>query len=877
MKLIKFKFTALMVLLIFLHIPNSVFTQPLQLGQSLVTSFDRLDPLHNVLRVVDIRNRPPFVVNGSAWNPPQTFGANWTNQRMNSVFGIATDHEPEPNIYVASSTVYCSDPHLTPGHIYKIIGNTWAVTDYVVTNNIPGPPMTGVNWIPNTGPGLGNICHDRFHNQQFVTNHEDGRIYRIADNGMGMGIVQSFFDPFGPDNNSAGFAPRGERLWGIGVYGTNSSDVRVYFSRWRADRSVTNTLGDNEIWSIALDNAGEFITSDVRLELNLPVMDSSIPALNYSNPASDIEFSFNGDMLLGERTMSGNVGPCSFSGAWAHQSRILEFPRDGTGLYQDNNFIWHRVGVAAIDPRKSNSCGGVDFGYGFYDTLTQQNDLCDSIITGTGDRIFDISPGLVYGFQVTERSSAGIYTHEDFSLFVDLNGVFSGFDDKQTTGDIDVYREDLCRDTNDCISIIRDTVYCDSAGNYIYQFQVLNQSATQSIEQIELVVDTPQPPNYVVAVPSTFIVSPPLPPGAVSNVYTVNLVGPGAVAQAEVCYTLSVHFVNDDCPWCCYIENCIKLPECGDCAEVIQDSIYCVNGDYFFNFTLQNGTLYNVSKVQITSPGFPGVYFIPQTFTFSPAILPGQTFPSLTSQLNGVSAGMTIPVQFKLFDGNNECCYFLMDYTIPPCDTSFSDCECGDWITRGYRRGNDTTTRPFDCGSSISVPLGSAITLIADYSCNPNDTNICGDSYDLTLVGGGTSTTINSNNILNYSFVVNTGYTATIITYCGGVPCDTCIFKVNPGPRTGSLDGSKFGIEQNYPNPFNPSTVINFAVPELSSVDLKIYDTSGRLVMTLINNVKYDQGVHNITFDAGNLASGIYFYKFKANNYVETKKMLLIK
>src|SRR5690606_36773150 len=155
-------------------------------------------------------------------------------------------------------------------------------------------------------------------------------------------------------------------------------------------------------------------------------------------------------------------------------------------------------------------------------------------------------------------------------------------------------------------------------------------------------------------------------------------------------------------------------------------------------------------------------------------------------------------------------------------------------------------------------------------------TTFCGDTYDLTLTGGGITTTTHYNYLLNNSFVVNFGYTASIVTYCGGEPCDTCVFKVVPGARTGSLDGCRYGIEQNYPNPFNPTTVIDFAVPELSNVDLKVYDVSGRLVMTLINNVKYDRGVHSVTFDAHNLASGMYFYRFKANNYIETKKMLLI-
>ncbi len=148
----------------------------------------------------------------------------------------------------------------------------------------------------------------------------------------------------------------------------------------------------------------------------------------------------------------------------------------------------------------------------------------------------------------------------------------------------------------------------------------------------------------------------------------VKLIGPGAVATAEVCFTLSAHFVNDDCPWCFYIENCIKLPKCGDCAEVVRDSIYRANGNYFYNFTLQNGTIYNVSKIQLTSPGAP-ITFVPQTFHFGTPIAPGQLFPNLTAQILGGAAGMPMPIRIKLFDSTFECCYFELLDTLPPFDT----------------------------------------------------------------------------------------------------------------------------------------------------------------------------------------------------------------
>lgn len=87
----------------------------------------------------------------------------------------------------------------------------------------------------------------------------------------------------------------------------------------------------------------------------------------------------------------------------------------------------------------------------------------------------------------------------------------------------------------------------------------------------------------------------------------------------------------------------------------------------------------------------------------------------------------------------------------------------------------------------------------------------------------------------------------------------------------------KFALEQNYPNPFNPSTEIKFSIPHNSTVTLKVYNATGQLVATLVNNEYRSAGRYSSDFDASNLASGIYFYKLEAMNLVDTKKMVLVK
>ncbi|MCI0448202.1 MAG: T9SS type A sorting domain-containing protein [Chlorobi bacterium] len=86
-----------------------------------------------------------------------------------------------------------------------------------------------------------------------------------------------------------------------------------------------------------------------------------------------------------------------------------------------------------------------------------------------------------------------------------------------------------------------------------------------------------------------------------------------------------------------------------------------------------------------------------------------------------------------------------------------------------------------------------------------------------------------------------------------------------------------FRLSQNYPNPFNPVTKINYELPKNSRVNLVIYDILGREVMRLVNNEFKEAGRYTVTFEAQNFASGVYFYRIEAVNFVQSKKMVLIK
>jgi hypothetical protein len=96
------------------------------------------------------------------------------------------------------------------------------------------------------------------------------------------------------------------------------------------------------------------------------------------------------------------------------------------------------------------------------------------------------------------------------------------------------------------------------------------------------------------------------------------------------------------------------------------------------------------------------------------------------------------------------------------------------------------------------------------------------------------------------------------------------IIEVNAGvPKT-------FALEQNYPNPFNPSTAISYQLPVAGNVSLKVFDMLGKEVATLVN-ARQEAGAYTVNFNANNLSSGVYFYRLQAGNFVQTRKMMLVK
>jgi hypothetical protein len=87
---------------------------------------------------------------------------------------------------------------------------------------------------------------------------------------------------------------------------------------------------------------------------------------------------------------------------------------------------------------------------------------------------------------------------------------------------------------------------------------------------------------------------------------------------------------------------------------------------------------------------------------------------------------------------------------------------------------------------------------------------------------------------------------------------------------------TEYELSQNYPNPFNPTTTVQYALKERSSVELVLYDILGREVKVLVKE-EQEAGYYKVQLNAGRLASGIYIYRLQAGEYVDIKKMVLLK
>lgn len=147
------------------------------------------------------------------------------------------------------------------------------------------------------------------------------------------------------------------------------------------------------------------------------------------------------------------------------------------------------------------------------------------------------------------------------------------------------------------------------------------------------------------------------------------------------------------------------------------------------------------------------------------------------------------------------------------------------------------------CGFAITLHAQSTLAISSGASLTVSaSADICADSIIGTIQGDGTR--------------------------CGGLN------SIESGPNDPLP--KEFALGQNYPNPFNPVTTIRYQLPQSSHVTLKIYNIFGQVVATLVDGAEH-AGFKSVEWNAGNIPSGVYLYHLQAGNFVETKKMILLR
>jgi len=200
-------------------------------------------------------------------------------------------------------------------------------------------------------------------------------------------------------------------------------------------------------------------------------------------------------------------------------------------------------------------------------------------------------------------------------------------------------------------------------------------------------------------------------------------------------------------------------------------------------------------------------------------------------------------------------------------------------ISKTTDNGNNWTTTffsnplwgidfPISGASQVGYCVGDSGTILKTYNA--------GNTWQQQT--SGTSEKLNKVHFLDLDFGFAVGENGTILRTTTGGELITQV-------KEKSSFVYEFNLSQNYPNPFNPSTTIRFTIPsnvksETSNVSLKVFDILGTEIATLVNEEK-PAGTYELEFHPvsriQNPASGIYFYQLRAGNYIETKKMMLLK
>ena len=208
---------------------------------------------------------------------------------------------------------------------------------------------------------------------------------------------------------------------------------------------------------------------------------------------------------------------------------------------------------------------------------------------------------------------------------------------------------------------------------------------------------------------------------------------------------------------------------------------------------------------------------------------------------------------------------------------------------------SEFTWTNFDGTATIGSPNGSQILPVelSSFSATANNNSVTlnwSTATEVNNLGFEVQRTVEGNEFVTIGFVSGHGTTAETKNYSFVDPnlsAGNYTYRLNQVDFNGTFSYSdqvnvdvtalvQFELAQNYPNPFNPSTKITFSLASDSKVSLKVFNILGEELINLLNE-NISAGVHELTFNASGLNSGVYLYRIKAGSFVQTKKLMLIK
>jgi hypothetical protein len=590
----------------------------------------------------------PFDTN---WAPPQYSSPDWDKAKIGTVFGVAANDLGE--VFVAHTSCYSWSGNNnsdtigslgSAGSIYRIDPNTAAPSVWVTLPNTQDP---NINLPGEAWPGIGNIAWDCARNQMFASNMDDGRIYRIDQNGN---ISETYDHATGSivaganseAGDAPGFAPLGERVWAV-----CPTDNRLYYSLWVENIGSPNLSQANEIWSIALDGSGAFVAGTAVKEIDMPGLNNG----SYSNPVSDMDMTDDCCLVIAERSMQGPTT------AGAHSSRVMKFCTDANGAWVLSPDVFE-IGYYNLH---TNSSGGVAFDNG-----------PDPYVWASGDALHFNSPDTIYGMTGLPVTG-GIYQD---SIMIDADENVNQVE-KYQMGSVEVtcwkgVVADDCTATGTLECLVEDGAL---SPNYQLELTVTNTSG--------------QDAHFLNIAGPVSDHSIPLAPLADGDTTTVYLTLYGPIATDTIC--LNLVLLNSDSEACCSMEVCMEVPDC-DCAIFNVKELTCVsNGVYSFYLEVTN--LFDphiFEHLFFNTDAGSTTFFDPDWFDINalPPFTSTQIGPIIVTTAQ--APGTSLSVQVGLHnDSLKECCVETLEFILPECPGG-SDCPIdlnGDGVINGADLG----------------------------------------------------------------------------------------------------------------------------------------------------------------------------------------------